>query len=59
VLDADFTDDDNEISDVENAVTYTGRALDLDTGLYHFRNRDYGAEIGRFCQPVDQPAIAA
>jgi RHS repeat-associated protein len=27
---------------------YTGRQLDAETGLYHYRNRYYAAEMGRF-----------
>ena len=27
---------------------YTGRQYDPETGLYHYRNRPYGAELGRF-----------
>ena len=27
---------------------YTGRQYDPETGLYHYRNRFYGAELGRF-----------
>ena len=27
---------------------YTGRQYDPETGMYHYRNRPYGAELGRF-----------
>jgi len=30
------------------AALYTGRELDPETGLYYYRNRYYGAELGRF-----------
>ena len=33
---------------------YTGRQYDVETGLYHYRNRPYGAELGRF--PSRDPA---
>ena len=29
-------------------ILYTGRQYDLETGLYNYRNRFYGAELGRF-----------
>lgn len=32
----------------DNPHLYTGRRLDPDTGLYHYRNRDYDAQLGRF-----------
>ena len=48
VLDADFSDDADGASDVENPYTYTGRRFDDETGLYYYRNRYYHAEMGRF-----------
>ena len=48
VLDADFSDDADGVSDVENPYTYTGRRFDDETGLYYYRNRYYHAELGRF-----------
>ena len=48
VLDADFSDDADGASDVENPYTYTGRRFDDETGRYYYRNRYYHAEMGRF-----------
>ena len=48
VLDADFSDDADGASDVENPYTYTGRRFDEETGLYYYRSRDYHAKLGRF-----------
>jgi RHS repeat-associated protein len=31
-----------------NSVTYTGRQLDWETGLYYYRNRYYHAQLGNF-----------
>ena len=31
-----------------NVTLYTGRELDTETGLYYYRNRYYGAQLGRF-----------
>ena len=35
-------------SNFDNPYLYTGRRLDTDTGLYHYRRRDYDAYIARF-----------
>jgi len=35
-------------SAIDNPYFFTGRRLDDETGLYHFRNRFYHAELGRF-----------
>jgi RHS repeat-associated protein len=35
-------------STIGNSYTFTGREFDAETGLYHFRNRDYHAQLGRF-----------
>jgi len=48
VIDADFSSDADGVSDVDNAYLFTGRRLDEETGLYYFRNRYFGAQIGRF-----------
>ena len=48
VLDADFSDDADGVSDMENPYTFTGRRFDGESGLYQYRNRYYGAEVGRF-----------
>jgi RHS repeat-associated protein len=38
-------------SAVGNPLLFTGRALDAETGLYHYRARSYDPGIGRFLQP--------
>jgi RHS repeat-associated protein len=48
VLDAGFTLDADNVSDVGNAYTYTGRQFDSETGLYYYRARYYQAQLGRF-----------
>jgi RHS repeat-associated protein len=35
-------------STIGNSYTFTGREFDAETGLYHFRNRYYHAQLGRF-----------
>ena len=35
-------------SSYANAYTYTGRQLDVETGLYYYRHRVYHAQLGRF-----------
>ena len=35
-------------SAIGNAYMFTGRRLDTETGLYHYRNRYYSADLGRF-----------
>ena len=35
-------------SQIGNSVTYTGRQLDPESGLYYFRNRYYHPTIGTF-----------
>jgi RHS repeat-associated protein len=35
-------------SAIANSYTYTGREYDVETGLYHYRNRYYHAQLGRF-----------
>jgi RHS repeat-associated protein len=37
-----------EASAYESTTLYTGRELDLETGLYYYRARYYSAELGRF-----------
>jgi RHS repeat-associated protein len=48
VLDADFSADADGASDFGWEYRYTGRRYDLATGLYHYRNRPYHAELGCF-----------
>ncbi len=48
VLDAGFTLDADNVSDVASPHTYTGRQFDSETGLYYYRARYYHAQLGRF-----------
>jgi len=48
VLDADFTDDADGVSDYDNTTLYTGREYNPETGIYYYRARYYHAELGRF-----------
>jgi RHS repeat-associated protein len=45
------------MSALSNPYLYTGRRLDVETGLYYFRHRYHDAAIGRFLQrdPVQDP----
>jgi len=55
VLDADFSDDADNASDVENPYLYTARRVDAETALMQYRNREYAPALGRFLQrdPID------
>jgi RHS repeat-associated protein len=46
VLDANFGA--RSATAIGNSVTYTGRQLDAETGLYYYRNRHYHAQLGGF-----------
>jgi len=48
VLDADFSNDGDGISDIGNGTLYTGRLLDPETGYYYYRARYYDPWLGRF-----------
>ncbi len=48
VLDADFSADSDNKSDISNEHLYTGRRLDPETGLQLNRNRFYAAGLGRW-----------
>ena len=48
VLEADFSLDADGQSDVGNVYLHQGLRLDAAAGLYHARNRDYDAELGRW-----------
>jgi RHS repeat-associated protein len=48
VLDADGSADADGLSDVENPYAFTGRRLELESGLMQYRNRYYHTAIGRF-----------
>ncbi len=41
----------------ENRMRFTGEAIDLATGLYHLRARQYDPAIGRFNRPDPLPSI--
>ncbi len=44
-------ENEHTTSSVGNTITFQGHEYDPDTGLVHFRNRDYSPELGRFLQP--------
>ena len=46
IMDGSFASRSSSLYD--NVYLYTGRELDDETGLYHYRNRYYHAELGRF-----------
>ncbi len=48
VLDADFSSDADNKSDISNELLYTGRRRDPETGLQLNRNRFYAAGLGRW-----------
>ncbi|NLX59045.1 MAG: RHS repeat-associated core domain-containing protein, partial [Phycisphaerae bacterium] len=48
VLDANGSVDADGLSDVGNPYTFTGRRLDLESGLMQYRNRYYSPALGRF-----------
>jgi len=48
VLDADGSADADGLSDIENPYAFTGRRLDLESGLMQYRNRYYHTGLGRF-----------
>ena len=48
VLDADFSNDSDQISDIGNGTMYTGRLLDPKTGYFYYRARYYDPGLGRF-----------
>ncbi|MDZ4818681.1 MAG: RHS repeat-associated core domain-containing protein, partial [Planctomycetota bacterium] len=48
VLDADFSTDNDGLSDVGNGTNYTGRLLDPETGYYYYRARYYDPGLGGF-----------
>ena len=57
VLDADFSDDADNASDVENPYLFQSRRWDNEVDLYHFRNRVMTPVLGRFLQRYPVPAI--
>ena len=48
ILDADFSVDGDQISDLLNVTTFTGRSFDAESGLFYYRNRYYNAKLGQF-----------
>lgn len=46
----EWTDDSDQISDIENERLFTGHQRDSNTKLYHIRMRSYSPTIGRFIQ---------
>ncbi|MFW6119162.1 MAG: RHS repeat-associated core domain-containing protein [Planctomycetota bacterium] len=48
VLDADWSADADGASDVSNAYAFTGRRLDVESGLMQYRHRYYSTNLGRF-----------
>ncbi|MBL7041600.1 MAG: RHS repeat-associated core domain-containing protein [Pirellulaceae bacterium] len=42
-------------SSYDNTVVYTGREYDPETGLYHYRNRYYDSQLGRFVSRDQDP----
>jgi RHS repeat-associated protein len=62
VLDADGSADADGLSDVGNPYLFTGRGLDLETGLMQYRHRYYSPGLGRFmsrdlCEYEDSYAL--
>ncbi len=48
ILDADFSDDGDNVSDVDNAIRLSGRRHDAESGLHHFRERQLHGRVGVF-----------
>jgi len=48
VLDADWSPDDDGVSDYDNAILFAGYYYDWETGLYHVRRRPYHGFLGRW-----------
>ena len=48
ILDADFSADSDNKSDIGNEILFTSRRLDPETGLMYFRARYYHPGLGRF-----------
>jgi len=48
VLDADFSDDADGLTDVDHPYLFQGRRWDAGVDCYYFRNRFHGSVIGRF-----------
>ena len=51
VLNANWTDDEDGVSDYENSILFCGYYRDSETGLYHVRNRYLHPTLGRWTQP--------
>ena len=48
VLDADWADDDDSLSDWDNEILFAGYRHDPETDLYHVRNRYHHSGLGRW-----------
>lgn len=54
IIDADWSSDDNGISDYDNSILYCGYHFDTETENYHIRNRYLHPTLGRWlsCDPI-------
>ena len=52
----DASDNVLTVSAIGNSYGFTGRELDSETGLYHYRARAYSPELGRFLQKMQHTA---
>jgi len=50
ILDPDFSDDADGVSDYEQDVLFAGYQYDAESGLYHVRHRNYHPMLGRWVQ---------
>jgi len=48
VLDADWSADADGLSDAGNLYRFTGRRLDVESGMMQYRRRSYSTSLGRF-----------
>jgi RHS repeat-associated protein len=55
VLDPDYSEDANGLSDFDNAILYCGYFLDWETGVYNVRRRPYHPTFGRL--PSRDPMV--
>lgn len=50
ILEAGWADDGDQVSDYANEILFTGQRIDREVGIYHYRNREYLANLGKFLQ---------